>query len=366
MKVLYDYAAFTMQARGGVSRVMYELAKYGMQRSDVECSVWGGIHQNHALEELSQRYPGMVHGFRIPEALAKLRVLMPLNHALFPSHARRFKPDLCHYTFFMTPVVPEGTKTVITVHDLINELFPQHYNPNDRQAEQRRKALQKADGVVCVSEHTRSDLLRLYDLDAEKVIVAYNGNSMVGVQPLKPELEDPFFLYVGDRRGWRKNFDIVLECLGSFSELKTYKLVCFGDRPFSDKEAIRFAELGLKGRILYRGGSDKVLAGYYKAASALIYPSRYEGFGLPPIEAMHFGCPVVASNAPPMPEIIGEAGLFFDPESPGALGECLLKISQDEVQKSKLVAAGYERVKLFSWNNTCEKVFGFYDHLFES
>jgi glycosyltransferase involved in cell wall biosynthesis len=288
---------------------------------------------------------------------------MPLNGAFFPLYSYRFNPDICHYTFFMTPAVPKGTKTVITVHDLINELFPQHYNPEDRQADLRSKALRKADGVICVSEHTRNDLLRLYDLDPKKVIVAYNGNSMVNVQPINAELTDPFFLFVGDRRGWRKNFDVVLGCLAGSQELEKYMLVCFGDQEFSAQETTRFAELGLAGRILHRSGSDEVLAGYYKSAAALIYPSRYEGFGLPPVEAMTFGCPVVSSNAPPMSEIIGDAGLFFDPESAGDLHARLRSVIHDEKQVRELMERGYQRVGLFSWEKSCRKIFDFYDQL---
>lgn len=365
MKVLYDYAAFAMQPRGGVSRVMYELARYGLRNDDVECAVWSGVHQNHAADELKKRYPTCVHGVKIPESWAKQRILMPLNKRLFPLYSRHFNPDICHYTFFMTPSVPSHTRTVITVHDLINELFPQHYNPRDQQAVLRREALQKASGVVCVSKHTRDDLLRLYDLDKDRVIVAYNGNSMEGVRPLDPKLAGPFILYVGDRRGWRKNFDVVLECLASFNELKSFSLVCFGDRAFGEKEKARFSELGLTGRILHRGGSDEALAGYYKAASALIYPSRYEGFGLPPIEAMHLGCPIVASKAPPMPEIIEGAGLFFDPESANDLGFNLLQVINDVAVKSKLVERGIKRAKLFSWERSCAEVFSFYERILE-
>ena len=363
MKVLFDYPAFVMQPFGGVSRVIYETARHGMLREKTECSVWAGLHQNYAIESLSNEFPGSVHGKRIVEKFAKQRLLMPLNSQLFTGYASRYQPDICHYSFFMTPRVPARTKTVITVHDLINELFPQHYSKHDKQAEYRRRALQKVDGVVCVSEHTKNDFLKLYDFDDEKVIVAYNGNSLSQIKPIPPRLKDPYFLYVGSRNGWRKNFDILCRSFSAGGFPMHYKLVCFGDKPFSEAEKSRFQQLKIEDRILSFSGNDEELAGYYSNALALVYPSRYEGFGLPPIEAMGFGCPVIASDAPPMPEIIQNNGLFFDPESCDTLTSCMKKITKNSEENNELRLGGMKRAAVFNWYKSCEKVFTFYEKL---
>ena len=364
MKLLYDYQAFAMQSRGGVSRVMYELIKYGLDQPGVECSVWGGIHQNFSMDDLVRKYPRQARGIKMPNCLSKARVLRGCNKYLFPFYARRYQPDICHYTFFTTAVLPARTKVVVTVHDLITELFPQHYARNDKQARLRAKALKKADGVICVSEHTRSDLLRLYDLDESRVVVAYNGNSLDKVpDPVVPSLEKPYFLFVGARNGWRKNFDVILRALVITPELKDIDLVCFGSIRFSVEEIAHFKSIGLADRIHYFGGNDAVLAGFYCNALGMIYPSRYEGFGLPPVEAMSLGCPVISSSAPPMPEIIGSAAIFFDSESEEELSVALLQCVGDSGFRETLIAKGREQAKLFSWEKSCEKVYKLYDRL---
>jgi glycosyltransferase involved in cell wall biosynthesis len=366
MKILYDYAAFMMQPRGGVSRVMHELIKYGLEQPDVDCRVWAGLHQNADFNELAAKHSNQLHGICIPERFAKFRVLNPLDRMLFPSYAKKFNPDICHYTFFMTPRVPSGTKVVITVHDLINELFAEHFPSGDFQSHLRKNALAKADGVVCVSEQTRADLLSIYDVDESKVVVAYNGNSMASVaNPIVPSVDFRYFLYVGSRNGWRKNFEVVLKALASASELSEFRLVCFGGGGFSNQEKSLIKSAKLEGRVLQTAGSDSVLAGYYSNAEALIYPSRYEGFGLPPIEAMTFGCPVLASSAPPMPEIIGNAGLFFDPESAEELSNCLKLVSTNVSETEQLVLLGIERSKMFTWERSCSKVHSLYSSLID-
>jgi glycosyltransferase involved in cell wall biosynthesis len=364
MRILYDYAAFMMQPRGGVSRVMQELIAYGLHQEGVECSAWAGLHQNIDFERMSKAYPQQLHGYKLPSHLAKIRLMQPINNLLFSSYAKKYQPDICHYTFFMTPSVPVGTKVVITVHDLIHELFGKHFPKGDRQADHRRKALSVADGIVCVSKQTRDDLLNLYDIEEDKVVVAYNGNSMDSIEfPLLPKVDYPYFLYVGTRDTWRKNFEVILRALSSEQTLSEYRLICFGGKPFTDAERKKINQAGLASRILHAGGSDEELAGYYKNAAALIYPSRYEGFGLPPLEAMTFGCPVVASSAPPMPEIIDQSGLYFDPESEEDLVGQLRRAIARDPDVEQIIRNGYERSKLFTWKHSCEKIHNFYTSL---
>lgn len=360
MKVLYDFAIFSMQRQGGVSRVMYELINEAMQEQRVDCRVWGGFHHNVLLQELKQRYAGRTRACMIPSPLAKQRLLIPVNSRFFTRHAQRFQPDICHYTYFHTTSLPARTRVVVTVHDLINELFPDRYAPDDPQSRMRKKALQQAAGIVCVSENTKKDLVRFYKLDDKPILVAHNGNSLAAVTPAEIVRPKPFWLYVGTRRAWHKNFDVIGRALAREPDLADYELILFGGgKPTTDERA-RIAALNLTGRVHWCAGTDAELAGYYRAATALIAPSRYEGFGLPPLEAMSQGCPVLVSHAPPMPEIVGDAGLYFDPESADELGVCMKRVDRDAALVKDLKEKGYRRAAAFSWKESCRKIVQFY------
>jgi len=362
VKVLYDYAAFTMQARGGVSRVMYELIKHGVNDSRVDCRVFCGFHKNLYLHQAEENIRNACTGKYVPSSIAKQRWMNPVNKLGFRGYSHNFNPDICHYTFFENLPVPQRSKVVVTVHDLITDLFPGILGPKDEQSVKRRKVLDRADGIICVSENTRLDLLRHYDVDSGKVIVVHNGNDL-GQQEVTTFVHvAPYVLYVGGRKTKYKNFDFVMRMLSSFSELEALHLICFGGGAFNISEEKRIEELGLKGRVVQMGGDDSVLAGCYKSAFAFVYPSTYEGFGIPPVEAMSLGCPVVVSNAPPMPEVVGKAGLYFDPAEEA---HCARQISTlfNQETRDKLIQEGYKQSELYSWNKMGSEVYRFYERI---
>ena len=363
MKILYDYAAFLLQARGGVTRIMCEVIQRELARAEVDGRVFAGFHKNLELHQLSRKFPGKIHGYLLPQALVRQRLFLPVNRALFIPFANRFAPDLCHFTFFKTPPLPRRTKVVITVHDLLGEIFdPQEKDP---QAADRKEALQKADGIICVSENTRTDLLKFYDPGDKPILVAHHGNSLRQVSAIIPKVTQPYFLYVGTRHSAYKNFPLLLKTFANSPLLKPYGIVCFGGGAFTQAELAAIKKAGLADRVCHRQGPDAVLAGYYQLATALIYPSKYEGFGLPPIEAMGFGCPVVASFAPPMPEIIGDAGLFFDPGSAEQLLAALTRLLTESGMRPALQARGKLREQFFSWEKTSDQIHDFYHSLLE-
>ena len=286
---------------------------------------------------------------------------MPINLALFIPFARKFAPDICHYTFFKTPPAPPKTKIVITVHDLIGEIFS--LRETVPQVKERERALLKADGIICVSEQTKKDLLKYYDVGHKPIIVAYHGNSLRSCSAIPADITTPYFLYVGMRGGAHKNFGLLLDAFGRSELLKPFSLVCFGGGPFTRRETEQIQRLKLVDRVCHRGGPDEMLAGYYEKATALIYPSKYEGFGLPPIEAMAFGCPVVASKAPPMPEINRDAALYFDPESVDQLLEAIRTLLTEKGVRESLIQRGHEREQIFSWEKTALQTHEFYQTL---
>jgi len=172
----------------------------------------------------------------------------------------------------------------------------------------------------------------------------------------KPIFKKPYLLFVGSRYGY-KNFAKLLSVYCLNKDLnKNYNLVAFGGGSFSKKEKRYITEMGLSSEnILQITGDDDLLKEFYRNASLFIYPSLYEGFGLPLLEAMSCGCPVACSHTSSMPEIAGNAASFFDPNSSVSINKVINLILTDENKKIDLINKGYERIKKFGWEK-CVKL----------
>jgi glycosyltransferase involved in cell wall biosynthesis len=352
MKVLYDYAAFSRQFYGGVSRYYVELARQLSQCRDTQLKIVSPLYINHHLAELD---PGLVSGRqvrRVPREMG--RILNLYNHASTRAQARVYRPDILHETYF-TPgtCVPDGScARVVTVHDMIHEKYPENFLRSDSTASNKRAAIARADHVICVSDSTRRDLLELGDVEPDKVSVVRHGFTSPEIPESSSEklMARPYLLYVGIRSGY-KNFPALLEAYAASSALRgDYQLVCFGGGNFSRTERALVRTLGLPQDCLVSiGGSDSVLVQLYQHAAAFVYPSLSEGFGIPPLEAMVNGCPVVCSNGGAIPEVVAEAGEFFDPRDTSSISRAIETVVGSRVRTAALRAAGKQRVSNFTW-----------------
>lgn len=365
MKVLYDYQAFILQKYGGISRVFYELVRYGVCQSDITCRVFAGLHRNRYLKEASVEVKQNTVGFTLPYSIAKHRLTSRTNMLPYAWYTHVYQPDICHSTLFEQHILCRQAKLVITVHDMIDEIFPGIYAKRYDQALKKKKISQRADGIICVSETTRRDLLRLYSVDSEKIKVIYNGNSMEGVIPSDRKPSFPYILYIGKRDVFYKNFDILLRAFGEESGFGGLHLICFGGGALTKAELLLAKRYGILKRIHYTEGNDSDLAAYYKRAEALIYPSKYEGFGLVPLEAMSFSCPIVVSSANSIIEVVGDAGFYFDPNDIVSLKEQIQLVLTDKKLRLHKVKAGIERAKEFSWKRCGKESFAFYRKLLD-
>jgi len=258
---------------------------------------------------------------------------------------------------------PRSAKRVITVYDMIHEKFA-HYFPNrDTTRKIKAHAVHRADHVICISENTRQDLVNLLGVPKEKTSVVYLGYSLsCPVDSIKhSNHEKPFILYVGNRGGY-KNFDLLLRAFASSRLLrKDFSIICFGSDKASPRETNLAATLNLQADcVKYMSGNDEILAGLYASAKAFIYPSLYEGFGIPPLEAMAFGCPVVCSNTSSIPEVVGDAAQLFDPESESDLRAAMEKVVFSSEFAARLAAMGLERIKMFSWEKCANDTLSVY------
>ncbi len=367
MRIAFDSNVFTTQKYGGVSRYLVRLGEALVQEGH-SVRVFGWLHTNRHLTDsetplTEMRYVPRFRSFtrRISHYLGDFRAA---------SEMRRWKPDLIHESFCHARKVGPGTVArVCTIHDLIHELFPQYWGRMDRTPEYRRKTLERCAAVICVSESTRKDLLRLVEVDPAKVHVVHHGFdhiSTAGVLSPAEELElaevghSQYLLYVGARHSY-KNFQGFLRGLSQSSVRQEFRVVAFGGGAWTRVESDLINQLGFSaGEVVQVGGSDVLLDKLFLGATAFVYPSIYEGFGFPPLEAMARGCPVIASNSSSMPEVIGNAAEFFDPSDIHAIGDALEAVLASSERREELIKSGHERLQAFSWGKCASETMKVY------
>lgn len=365
MKVVYDHQIFAMQNYGGISRYFRELAKElaeiipGGAQVSINCPFYINNYLSGAPASLK------VIGQHLPMFRGAGRLCRGANAALSPILMGLLKPDIVHETYYSyQSSAPRYSRTVITVYDMIHELFPQSFAATDRTAEIKRQAVKRADHVICISEHTRQDLVRLFDVPIEKTSVVHLGFSLAASEAEQVDAPvRPYLLYVGMRGGY-KNFETLLHAYASQPWLKeSFDLVAFGGGSFTAYERAMIERLGVVDHVYQQGGSDQVLAARYKQAAVFIYPSLYEGFGIPPLEAMSYGCPVVCSNTSSIPEVVGKAARLFDPYSVEALAAALLDVLQSPSACQELKTLGFARVNEFSWHRCAQETHAIYQRV---
>ena len=351
MKVAFDHQIFSFQRYGGVSRYFFELASRLPSDSVSEVSVVAPLHINEYLAADSAR--GFTHGKYVPYTFRGLPLVVGLaNRFAVPLAWRGANPDIVHETYFATKPFGNARRRVVTVFDMIHELFSEEF-PDARQVTAaKRAAVNRADHIICISENTRRDLVRLYGIDPARTSVVHLGYSMSTEANAAREDSGErrtSLLYVGNRRGY-KNFRTLLRAYGSSPILQEFELIAFGGGPLLPDEQQEIRRLGITDRVRFESGPDRELTAGYRAAAAFIFPSKYEGFGLPPLEAMSYGCPVVCSNAGSIPEVVGDAGVYFDPNNPEDLRMALERVATTDGLQADLRARGHARIAAFSWD----------------
>ena len=352
--VLFDFQIFFLQEYGGISRYFCELAKHLSALPETSARIDAGRHHNAYLGELGA---DLVSGKREPRPRSKVALAAGWlrNAAEFRRRAGRGDQTHIHLTYFYELVRPAGRATrILTVYDMTHELYPTQVPGAWRTTTLKRRATRNCDHVICISESTRSDLIRLFDVPPEKVTTIHLG---LGAPPPAPEIvrpgpARPYLLYVGQRAGYKNFAGFLRAYASSMRLLEAFDVVCFGGGRFTSSELDDARSLGIDpARLRQIGGGDDDLFAAYRAATMLVYPSRYEGFGFPPLEAMSVGCPVACSNSSSMPEVVGDAALTFDPDSIDAMAQAMTTLADDPVLHQKYRAAGLVRASAFTWEH---------------
>lgn len=337
MHIVFDNIIFSLQRSGGGSRV------------------WANIIQPHLLETdtISIERPDAIGNLYRKELFSPVirpDHALPLRLARYCNFNQDFvksAPYIFHSSYFRVNT-SRNCINVTTVHDMVYEKYSSGLGAwiHNRQ---KKYALQNSDVIVCISEHTKQDLLQFYPFCSGKhLLVIPNGvdqrTFMVANSYETKFAPRPYFLYIG-HRAYLKGFHIVFDALDRISE--EFECVVVGS-PFTDKEVALINKRTLGNRIKNIGRiSDTELASYYSNASFFFFPSLYEGFGIPPLEAMAARCPVVAANRSSIPEVVGEAAILFDPDDFQSLESALKRVQDDSIRQD-LIQKGVERLSHFT------------------
>jgi glycosyltransferase involved in cell wall biosynthesis len=364
LRIAFDQQVFLLQEFGGISRYVCRLSEALSCSPAVEARIFAPLHYNGHLMGLPRR---LVHGWRMPRIPKTARPTFALSALLARRAICRFHPHIVHETYYSKDAfAPKGARRVITVYDMISERFPFEF-AGSYFTDAKRFAISRADHVLCISESTRRDLIELFGIAAERTSVVYLGydefahpaTDQGGVK-VREGLR-PYLLYVGSRGGY-KNFAALLRAFASSAYLRDgFSILCFGGGPMVAEERALLRQLGLSEvHVRQVGGDDRMLAAMYMDAAAFVYPSLYEGFGIPPLEAMSMGCPVICSNATSIPEVVGDAGEYFNPVESEAIRVAIERVLQSNDRRRELVTKGHARRAMFSWERCASETHDVY------
>ena len=294
---------------------------------------------------------------------------------VLPSQAKKSKADILHSPAMISPVrctIP----TVLTVFDTCIVSSPQSFPLWQRTITNKflPTCIERADKIIAISHFTKREILRLYpDTPADKIIVTWLGvnprfrildESLKAFVRNKYKLDKPFILSVSTSNP-RKNLKTLIQAFALIKDRINHDLVLTGEYEWKSVELYSLVtDLGLRERVKFTGYLPlEELPVVYNLADLFIYPSLYEGFGLPPIEAMACGTPVITSNVTSLPEVVGDAALTLDPLDMDLLAQSMETLIKNDTDRVTLRNKGIERAKLFTWEKCARETLAVYDSL---
>ncbi len=366
MKIYYDGFVYTFQKAGGINRYFASV----ISRLPAHCTPIISSTWFTDMDLNLPTHPSLQHIVAKCGPMRPYRFFYKYNQAYFARKVSHIDFDVAHPSYYHLITGREISDfkkpIVLTVYDMLHEKFAHLMGPTQQHVpEQKRKAINAASLILCISENTRRDLLEFYQLPEERVRVTYLASELNATQINEAMVipDAPFFLFVGSRATY-KNFGMTLHCLSRLRVQHPQLLLCIVGPPLTDEENAQIEALKLAKGVQFLGQvEDGHLAKLYRDSLALVYPSLYEGFGIPPLEAMACGGLAITSNRSSLPEVVGSAGLLFDPDDPNALYEIMRKVAENQVSRSDLIINGKQQASLFSWDKTAQDTYQAYQSL---
>lgn len=360
MRIFVDGKVFENELQRGIARIFFNtLPQMCESHSDFRVTLIFRKEPQIDIPEHSQIKTLNLYNFYKfrPWRFWKSRYKKVQDYA---TRLMRFHPqDIWLSSFFTLPPNHWPGKQIVFVYDMVNELYSEVLVNSQNMIEPKKNAINCADRILCISQTTANDLAKIYPHVQSKINVTRLSHDPLFIRVQNGEIEtrvaEKFLLYVGNRGNY-KDFVTLMEAYSQWEKNKMVNLLLVGPELTADEEN-RIAELELSNKIRVFGYvDDQTLRDLYNQAMAFVYPSLYEGFGIPLLEAMACGCPVVASRIPSTLEVAQEAPIYFEPANPASLIEAFELVMNNENVALK-ISKGYEIASLYSWKQTADSIY---------
>jgi glycosyltransferase involved in cell wall biosynthesis len=331
---------------------------------EIECELSLKHSNNYYLKELNDlSYKTFLENYSFR---GKYRLLNILNKKVSKEYISKGDYDILHPTYYDPYFLDYlGKKPfVLTIHDMIHEIYPEIFSSKDKISERKKILAQKATKIIAISENTKSDIIKFLGIDEDKIEVIYLGNSLKinrDINAINIKIPKKYILFVGSRKSY-KNFELFIDAVSLLiNKDNELNIVCAGGGDFSKIEIEKFRSLEIRDKLFYYSSSDSTLAYLFQKATTFVFPSLYEGFGIPVVESFACRCPVICSKASSLPEVAGDAAIYFDPTDKSSMSDSIQKVIYNDKLKKQLINKGIERAKEFTWEKTADKTKKIYE-----
>jgi len=363
MKILLDPQIFYQQTYGGISRYYTEVFSVLSKKKDVEIILPIYNSDNSYLKEtdLAAKNKSLhllysvLSFFRISTRSLRKRKSDQLLDAKFQENDYDVVVPTYYNPYFLDKI--NGKPFVLTVYDMIHELLPEYFIDDEfRVVERKELLLHKATRIIAVSHNTKKDILKVYPhINPDKIVVVYHGTSIKIDNEVKVALPENYILYVGARPHYKNFKFLVRSIVPLLKKDSSLMLIAAGGGKFSEEELAWLKSLGINRQVVQKRFEENELGHFYKQAKCFVLPSLYEGFGIPVVEAMACGCPIILSTHGSLPEIAGDAGIYFNSESEDDLKEKIEELINNSELRAKYADKGLRHVTRYDWNAAAEQ-----------
>lgn len=362
LKVLYDHQTFSLQKYGGISRYFANVHHAIQQQIGIEASISLLYSNNYYIKDI----PNFMN-----KSLGKFLLSDPDKcYKWNKRYSRRIIGnndfDIFHPTYYHPYFLKKLKKPfVITVHDMIHEKYPEYFTSEDPSSYYKRQCIEKASHIIAISESTKNDIQQYLNIPEEKISVIHHGYQPIASYEKNDlfDLPEQYLLYVGDRRAYKNFYGFIRALVPLLKNDPILKIICAGGGSFQLAEIEFLSALGLSNQVVQKSVSDYQLAMLYKNAIAFVYPSFYEGFGLPILEAFGQNCPIIASNNSCFKEIAGDACQYFNPNDPSDILKSVEAVKSSFLLRSNLVSKGNNQLLTFGMDKCVNKTIELYKNL---
>lgn len=369
LKIKFDYHIFNSQEYGGISKYFFYLY-IALSKLDCHPRIIAPIHRNRYLRKIKKEQ-GLRFFLSMNNRLI-IRVIKIISFLYDQFHSRFNKYEIIHKTYFPSKLNFFGrsiyldsfnspkSKKIITFYDMSFFLFSNLLNDSKNMISLQKKQCADADAIIAISHSTKNDLIKYYNISKEKISVIHLGvDKEIFFKKRKSNLDvRNFILFVGNRQTY-KNFELFVE---SFAEItdQSINLVLFGGGEITQSEIRLLDKFSIIKKVYYETGDDIKLSKFYNSAKFMVYPSLYEGFGLPVLEAMSCGCPVIAGDNSSISEVADDSALLIDVTKKEAIRDAMNKLINNESMRLSLSQKGIKRSKNFSWEKCANETYKLY------